>query len=1535
MKNKSNRHLWALSLAVIMAGTALPISTIFSRQDGREKASASSEASITREELNLNEDWRFALNLEESLSPQKIDFDTSSWADVNLPHDFSINQEFTQSGEAESGYLLGGTGWYRKTLTLEEAEQGQETVILNFDGSYKDTYVYVNGEYVGENHYGYNNFAFDITDKLVYDGQTNNVIAVKVDHQTPSSRWYSGSGIYRDVTLIKTNKVHFAHNATAVTTPEISLGNGKVDAQVTLQNDSQKAKEVMVLVSVLDSAGKNVSAIASKTVTIGKNSSTTERLSTLVDNPTLWSIDNPYRYTLHTEIVYNGQIVDKQDTEFGFRYYSFNVGTGFNLNGKNVKLNGVCMHHDQGALGAVANYDAIYRQMSIMKSMGANAIRVTHNPASKTLIEICDKLGLLVIEEFFDGWSTAKNSNIYDFSQYFSKYIEAENKILGANSGMTWAQFVIKNVVSRDRNNPSIIMWSLGNEIGSNANFPKISLDLIKWTKDYDTTRPVTIGDNARSVDSSNNNAQVSKNIQNAGGIVGFNYAKGASGTTFDTLNEYYGGVINGSETTSAISSRGIYSTMSTTGYYKSSYDNQAVEWGQTAHNAMFDIITRDYVAGSFVWTGFDYIGEPTPWNNTASAGMPSNAETWPAPNSSYFGIVDTAGFEKDTYYLYRSQWKQDDTTLHLVTSWDSDNQILNSGKTPVWLYTNAPKVKLFVTGSDEAVATATRKVIETAAGHKYFTYLTQSLNSSLCTTSTGSGGFSLYSIFNVQYTKGTIYAVAYDENDNVIENTVGKSKVSTPDKENLKLDVYSNKTQILADGKSLAYVTIDITDKDGNLNTTASNLINVSLEGEGEIVGVDNGDQATNEKFQQSSVLTSKTTANIKAFSGKALVIVRSTKNAGVITLTTSGDTLASQSITINSAQVINEDLTITSYSYTNNFVMVSGQKPMLDSSAVGILSNGKSLNGIVTWQPLESGYESTGKFTINGEIKFEGYEPISVTAALTILDQPFALQNIALVTEQGIAPQLPATVSGLDGEGNVIGEYAVTWDSVLRTKFSRIGDIIRVAGKATYQGIELSVYCKVRVIESLDNPTDYVDESTVLSQDIEEDKQSDSLDAIKDGNIWSPVLDTTSSNVSAQEKLERWTNYNNKNVSRIATITFEFAEVKEFGFADIYYYLDSNCKIPANIKFSYSTDNTTFTEVNAEEFEKESHSYINDSTKSGLHIQYKFVDSDGNGVSFSASTIKIEFTAKVENWQNRCVGITEIEMGVLDRHEPNLLTSTDLGGLAVDNEALEGFDPSVLSYNTDGKTLTAVAPNSTAVTILPANNNVYKIVTYAENESRKIYSVTVSGEERCKHIHTELKNVKLPSCETEGYTGDTYCLDCKKVVKLGYAIPALGHNWDEGQILTQPTIYSDGLIKYTCQRCGDEKTEAIAHLVTVPSVNLVITEGSESNITLTGEFVDYSHVESYYTVNHKGFIVILEQMFDGGDLNMQTSGITRIRVGEINENGYFSYDYSVIHRAQRYVVRAFMGYINSDGELVYIYSADTKTISLMDLLA
>lgn len=1545
MKNKSNKHLWALSLAVIMAGTALPISTIFSRQDERERTSASSEASITREEINFNEDWRFALNLEESLTPQEKSFDVSSWASVNLPHDFSITQEFTEEGEAESGYLLGGTGWYRKSFTLDEKENGNETVVLNFDGAYKDTYVYVNGKYIGENHYGYNNFAFDITDKLVYDGQTNNVIAVKVDHQMPSSRWYSGSGIYRDVTLIKTNKIHFAHNTTAVTTPEINLGNGKVDAQVTLQNDSQQSKEVMVLVSVLDSAGNNVSAIASKTLTLGKNSTATENISTVVNNPTLWSIDNPYRYTLHTEIVCNGQIVDKQDINFGFRYYSFIENTGFNLNGKNIKLNGVCMHHDQGALGAVSNYDAIYRQMTIMKSMGANAIRVTHNPASETLIEICDKLGLLVIEEFFDGWSTTKNSNTNDFAQYFTRNIESTNKILGGSNDMTWAQFVIKNVVSRNRNNPSIILWSLGNEIGSNDKFPAISLDLIKWTKDYDTTRPVTNGDNARSVEPSNNNAQVSKNIQNAGGIVGFNYAKGSTGTTFDTLNNYYGGVINGSETTSAITSRGIYSTLATTGYYKSSYDNQAVEWGQTAHNAMFDVITRDYVAGNFVWTGFDYIGEPTPWNNTASSGMPSTAETWPAPNSSYFGIVDTAGFEKDTYYFYRSQWKQDDTTLHLVTAWDSDNQVLTSGKTPVWLYTNAPKVKLYVKGSDDEtateIATATRIVNKTDAGHKYYTYLTQSLNSALCTTTTGSGGYSLYAIFNVQYSDGTIYAVAYDEDDNVIENTVGKSKVSTPDKGNLKLDVYSNKSQILSDGNSLAYVTIDVTDINGNLNTTASNLINISLEGEGEIVGVDNGDQATNEKFQQSSVLESKTTAKIKAFSGKALVIVRSTKSAGDITLTISSDSLDTQSVKISTVSEISEELTISSYSYTNNFVMVSGQEPMLDTSAVGILSNGKSLNGIVTWQPLETGYETVGKFTLNGSIAFEGFEPISVSATLTILDQPFALQNIALVTEQGLAPNLPAKVSGLGADGNVLGEYDVTWDSLPRTKFSRIGDIIRITGKGTYQGVELPVYCNVRVIASLDNPTDYVDENTVLSQDIAEDKQSDNLDAIKDGNVWSPILDTTNSNVSEQEKLERWTNYNNRTASRQATLTFEFGEVKEFGYTDIYYYLDGSCKTPDSVKFSYSTDGTNFTEVKSEAFEKESHSYVNDASKSGMHIQYKFVDDEGNSISFSASTIKIEFTAKFENWVNRCVGVTEVEMGVLDRFEPTLLTSCDLKGISIDGEALENFDANTLSYQASGKTLTAYASESTAVTTLPANRNsvddtyVYKIVTYSENGARKIYSVTVDGEERCRHIHTALRNVKSASCETEGYTGDIYCLDCDKVVKTGYSVPALGHNWDEGEVLIAPTIYKDGVIKYTCQRCGKEKTETIPHLVTTPTVNLTITEGSENNITLTGEFVDYAHVESYYTVNNKGFIVVLEQMYDGTDLTVETDGITKVRVGGIDKNGYFVYNYPTIHRGQRYVVRAFMTYIDSEGDLAYAYSADTITTSLLDLSA
>ena len=394
--------------------------------------------------------------------------------------------------------------------------------------------------------------------------------------------------------------------------------------------------------------------------------------------------------------------------------------------------------------------------------MGVNAIRTSHNPADEDFIDICNKLGLLVMEEAFDGWSVSKNGNSNDFGRYFSASLGNSN-LIGGSSSMTWAEFAIKSMVRRDRNDPSVILWSLGNEIQEGASaastFPTIAQNLINWIKEEDTTRPSTIGSNQRTTGGTL--GSVHSVVAKSGGIVGFNYA---SAGELASMHSAYGPII-ASETSSAVNSRGIYMSQTNAGnadgkYHLTSYDTSKVGWGKTAHDSLWDTLTLDYVAGEFVWTGFDYLGEPTPWNGT---GRGSVSGSGAIPNSSYFGIVETTGFEKDTYYLYRSQWNQDSTTLHLVTAWDSDNMLTTSGKTPVVIYSNAPVVKLYRNGT--LVGTATRTVNTTAAGHKYYTYTVQSNQSSICTAVNGSGSSSLYAAFNVTYELDTISAIACDEN--------------------------------------------------------------------------------------------------------------------------------------------------------------------------------------------------------------------------------------------------------------------------------------------------------------------------------------------------------------------------------------------------------------------------------------------------------------------------------------------------------------------------------------------------------------------------------------------------------------------------------------------------------------------------------------------------------------------------------------------------------------------------------------------------
>ena len=394
---------------------------------------------------NFNDNWKFYLG--DASGAEEPAFNDSSWDQVNLPHDYSIEQEYSASMEAESGYLPGGTGWYRKNFTLDESTAGKE-IRIDFGGVYMDSTVWVNGHQVGSHPYGYTPFSFDITDYLNKPGEEN-VITVKVNHQTPSSRWYSGSGIYRNVDLTITDSVHVDLYGTKIETPNLKEeagGTVNTDVKATVVNDSDTAQEVTLTHTVFPKGGDAEAEIGTATTearSIAAGESATIDANVAVTGAELWSTDAPNLYTVRTEVKVGDKVVDTYDTDYGFRYFDFDADEGFSLNGKPMKLKGVCMHHDQGALGAEAWETAIGRQVEILKDMGCNSIRVTHNPAANELIEACNEQGILVIDEAFDGWAWAKNGNKNDYARFFSSAIDSDNKIIGSEEGMTWAQFDI------------------------------------------------------------------------------------------------------------------------------------------------------------------------------------------------------------------------------------------------------------------------------------------------------------------------------------------------------------------------------------------------------------------------------------------------------------------------------------------------------------------------------------------------------------------------------------------------------------------------------------------------------------------------------------------------------------------------------------------------------------------------------------------------------------------------------------------------------------------------------------------------------------------------------------------------------------------------------------------------------------------------------------------------------------------------------------------------------------------------------------
>ncbi len=1459
MKNKVWKRLLSTSLAAMLAFSGNAAGGLTNVYAADEEEVVSSDV-ITAEETikvnasdyanktnNFNSGWKFYLGT--SGSAQQVNFNDSAWETVDLPHDFSISQGFTTSGEAESGFLPGGTGWYRKSFTLPESAEGK-TVVINFDGVYSDAYIYVNGTLAGEHHYGYTSFAVDLTDYLICDGTTENVIAVRAVNSIPTSRWYSGSGIYRDVTLTIENSVHVARYGTQVTTPDIASGSGRVKIVTEVENDAEEDASVTVRNTILDGDGNVVSAASETSVSVAAGSAVeVEQADLAVSGPALWSIDSPNLYTVLTELLVDGEAVDTYTTEFGFRYFSFD-SQGFHLNGENVKLNGVCLHHDQGALGSAAYYDSMYRQLVSMKEMGANAIRTSHNPADEDFIKICNELGLLVIEEAFDGWTDAKNGNSNDFSTYFNKTLGSSNHLIGGRSDETWAEFAVRSMVRRDRNNPSIILWSLGNEIAegtswsSTSSFASVARNLITWIREEDSSRPTTSGDNNRGENAALVN--VLNTILDNGGVSGFNYTNSAS--ELSSMVSQFGGSnhsIIASETSSAVNSRGIYSSLISNAnadgkYHLTSYDTSAVGWGITAHESIYLTYTNDQVAGEFVWTGWDYIGEPTPWNQISSGASDSGQGA--SPNSSYFGIVDTAGFEKDTYYLYSAQWNKDVNTLHLVTAWDSNNMYTSSGKTPVVIYSNAPVVKLYRDGT--LIGTAARMTNTSSAGHTYYTYSCTSNSSSVCTADSGSGSSALYASFQVAYKAGTISAKAYEADGTTeITDTVGTSSVSTPGSAS-ELSIHTDGTELTADGETVRYISVDVTDEEGNLITTADNEISFTLTGAGEIAGVDNGDQTSTDKYQQSSVLIDSKTAKIKAYAGKALCVIRSTHNEGAIQVHVSSGNLTGSTaeFTSHAPSDSSDEAVLKSYTMIRDYTVKLGTVPELSVKAAGNLSDDETVDGEIQWEEIPAETATTaGDYTVNGTLDFGIWGSFSVSCRIHVVQEVAALRNIAVVTAQNSLPTLPDQVTGVLFDGTVTGEYAVSWEAITAEQFAVVGDIITVHGTASIFGEEtLPVTASVRIAEAV-NTESYNVAPQVLSleQDIPAASQSDVLNSIINGTT-KPGDDTS----------ERWTNWNNRTTSDTAVLTFSWATAQVISSVNLYYYIDNCSNVAESVTFEYSLDGSTYTEIEASAELVETYSL-------GKEYSHTFVR-PVNPISLRITLVQQDGTTGAH-----CVGLTEAEImtysGTVEAQSSAVLSS-----ITVDGTAVADVNPDTLEYQADvtgEHAVEAVSDSNVGITVLPeVSGGIVRILTVSEDGSSELcYVITLN--DVCIHEKTSVAESVDATCTEDGYTGDEICDNCGEMITEGSVIPAIGHaygepawNWEvDGTATSIFSCVHDSVHTVTVEASVDIEETDTGYLYTafVEFEGRTYTDSKEEEIDpipFKNPFVDVKESNYYY---------------------------------------------------------------------------------------
>lgn len=781
--------------------------------------------------------WRFMRG--DPPGAQQPGCDDSAWRELDLPHDWSIEGPYDQAAPASGpgGYLPTGIAWYRRHFPVPDSDRGR-IAVLEFDGVCQNSDVWINGHHLGQRPNGFVPFAYELTPHLL-DG-ADNVVAVRVDNSRQTNcRWYSGSGIYRHTWLLRTDPLRIGYWGVWITTPQVSRAHALLRIQTTVTNGRTHSVPCTLATRLLDRDGKIVAAESSpRRLAPGETFRFLQELQ--VENPSLWSVDRPCLYTVRSEVHDGDAIADVCDTSTGIRSAVFDVDRGFLLNGEPVKLRGVCLHQEAGCVGSAVPERVWERRLRLLREMGCNAIRTSHNPPAPELLDLCDRMGFVVMDEAFDAWKTHKRPN--DYSRIFD----------------TWHEADVRAYVRRDRNHPCVVLWSIGNEIPEQARpsaFP-IARDLAGAVRREDNTRPIT---------AACNHTEAGYNgFQNIVDVFGYNYKPFEYGRV-RAANP--GLPLFASETASTISSRGEYffpvsndKSKGQSDFQVSSYDLYAPRWATTPDAEFAGQDKYPYMAGEFVWTGFDYIGEPTPYNSDLS-----NLNNYSNPEdkaraqkeleeigkirtpsrSSYFGIIDLAGFPKDRYYLYQAHWRPDYPMAHILPHWTwpgREGQI-----TPVHVYTSGDEAELFLNGK--------------SLGRKR------------------KGEFEYRLRWDdVKYEPGVLKIVAYKDGKKWATDKVETAGPAA------QLELAADRAKITADGNDLSYVTVTVADSKGRLVPRSKNHIKFDIEGPGEIVAVDNGDATSFEPFQAKER---------NAYNGLALVIVRANQ-PGKITLTAHADGLA-----------------------------------------------------------------------------------------------------------------------------------------------------------------------------------------------------------------------------------------------------------------------------------------------------------------------------------------------------------------------------------------------------------------------------------------------------------------------------------------------------------------------------------------------------------------------------------------------------------------------------------------------------------------